>query len=216
MAPFLRRFLGSKLFYLLLYRFIRLYAATFRLQVVNERPWRDHLAVGGRVLLCSWHQHFFSFIRHFKTYRGYRPSLMISQSRDGAMIAAVAEFSGWRAVRGSSSRDGRQALVEMIANLRRNGLAAHILDGPRGPAGVVKRGAVLLAGAAGAVIVPVYAEAGDRWIFNSWDRFVLPKPFSRVTIRFGELIPVIAGRAGDERVAGQCLAIEEIMRPSLV
>ena len=216
MAPALRRFLVSKAFIFFLYRFIRAYASTFRLRVINEQPWQHHIVAGGRVLLCSWHQQFFSFITYFETFRPYRPSLMISQSRDGSMIAGVARLSGWQAVRGSSSRDGHHALVEMIVNLRHGRLAAHILDGPRGPAGVVKRGAIDLAVATGAVIVPVYAEAGARWVFNSWDRFFIPKPFSRVTIRFGDAIPMVADRDDAGGRESQRLSLERLMRPALV
>ncbi|MEE4608689.1 MAG: lysophospholipid acyltransferase family protein [Desulfobacteraceae bacterium] len=215
MAPALRRFLASKFFITALYHFIRLYGATFRLQVVNQGPWQDHLAGGGRVLLCCWHQQFFSFIRHFSGFRRYRPSLMISRSADGSMIAGVAERSGWRAVRGSSSRDGRRALVQMIANLRQSGLAAHILDGPRGPAGVVKSGAIVLAAEAGALIVPVYTESAQRWIFHSWDRFLLPKPFSRVTIRFGAPLRIDTQNGADGAIEDQRLALEAVMRPAL-
>ncbi len=211
MSPMLRRCLDSQMLSHVLYRFIRIYAATFRLRLVNESAWRNHLAGGGRVLLCCWHQHFFSFIRHFQSFRRYRPSLMISRSNDGSLIAGVAARSGWTPVRGSSSHGGREALAQMIVNLKRFGLAAHILDGPQGPAGVVKRGAVVMAAAADAAIVPVYAEAGRRWIFASWDRFFLPKPFSRVTIRYGNPIRVDAGD-----IDGQCRKLETLMRPALL
>lgn len=215
MAPVLRRLLASPAFHTVLYRFIRLYSGTFRLKVENEGPWRAHLAAGGRVLLCAWHQQFFPFIRHFQSYRPLRPGLMISRSRDGAMIAGVARRSGWQCVRGSSSAGGRPALVQMIRHLQRSGLAAHILDGPRGPAGVVKRGAVWLAGGAGAVMVPVYAEASRRWVFDSWDRFVIPKPFARVTIRFGDPLPT-PDIADPEHIEKRCRRLERIMRPMLI
>ena len=74
----------------------------------------------------------------------------------------------------------------MIQNLKENGLAAHIVDGPRGPAGIVKKGCIYLAKDADAVIVPMYTVAKKAWYFNSWDRFFLPKPFSKVIIRYGD------------------------------
>jgi lysophospholipid acyltransferase (LPLAT)-like uncharacterized protein len=133
------------LFHSFLYRFIRLYSATFRIQVENEKEWMDHLRNGGRVVLCTWHQQFFAIIRHFQTYRNFKPSLMISKSSDGEIVAGVAERSGWHAVRGSSSRDGREALKKMIHRLSQSGLAVHIVDGPKGPAGIVKAGVIKLA-----------------------------------------------------------------------
>jgi lysophospholipid acyltransferase (LPLAT)-like uncharacterized protein len=198
-----------------LYRLVRTYSRTFRLQVINEREWMAHVEKGGSVLLCGWHQQFFSVIRHFQTYRRYHPSLMISRSRDGEIIAGVAERTGWHAVRGSSSRGGRNALKQMIRELKGTCLAGHIVDGPRGPAGVVKPGAVRLAHLTGSVIVPFYVAAERSWQFNSWDRFLLPKPFSRVQIRFGEMLrlPRVKDGAAFE---SQRRLLEETMRPGLI
>lgn len=167
-----------------MYKLIHLYSRTFRLTVVNEEQWLPVLKHGGNVLICVWHQQFFSAIRYFRKYRIYRPSLMISRSFDGEIIAGVARFSGWHAVRGSSSKGGKSALKQMVQCLKRTGLAAHIVDGPLGPMGVVKAGAIRLALDADAVIVPCYASSDRAWFFNSWDKFFIPKPFSKVTLRF--------------------------------
>lgn len=208
------KLLASKVFTWFVFRFIQIYSWTLRLQVENEAQWRDHLEANGRVLLCCWHQQFFCFIRHFRSYRKHRPSLMISKSSDGEMIAGVATLSGWHAVRGSSSKGGREALASMVARLRETGLAAHILDGPRGPIGQVKSGAIYLAQGAGACIVPVYAIADNAWIFNSWDRFFLPKPFSRVIIRFGEMLTV-SKTSDPEQFEVQRKKLEDTMLPNL-
>ncbi len=196
------------------YRLVRTYSWTFRLRVENELPWLEHRQKGGRVLLCCWHQQFFAAIRHFKTYAAYHPALMISQSKDGDIIAGIAEKSGWHAVRGSSSRGGGQALKEMIGRLQRSCLAAHVVDGPRGPAGVIKAGVVSLARATGAVVVPVYATSDRAWYFDSWDRFMLPKPFARVTLRFGELLDLTSGSTdGDFEL--HRVRLQTIMQPGL-
>ena len=197
------------------YHLIRAYSSTFRLHVENEKPWLDHLNDGGRVLICCWHQQFFAAIRHFKTYAPLHPALMISQSKDGDIIAGIAEKSGWKTVRGSSSRDGGRALKEMIDHLKYSGLAAHVVDGPRGPAGVIKAGAVSLARAAGAVVVPFYVRSDRAWYFNGWDRFMLPKPFARVTLRFGGMLDLNAGAGGDDFELHR-LRIQQIMKPGLV
>jgi len=207
-------FLTSKLFIKFIYRFVRTYAWTFRLTVENEKTWMDHVDAGGRVLLCCWHQQFFSFIRYFKTYSRFRPSLMISRSKDGEIIAGVAELTGWITARGSSSKGGKTALQKMIQNLKENGLAAHIIDGPRGPAGIVKKGAIYLAHDAGAIIVPMYAVADKAWYFKSWDRFCVPKPFAKVTIRYGEMIK-IRTNADDDLIEKQRKHLEDTMRPGL-
>ncbi|MDI9570384.1 MAG: lysophospholipid acyltransferase family protein [Pseudomonadota bacterium] len=184
----LRLLLGTRCFHFCAYHLIRIYSLTFRLRVENEQGWMDHLRGGGRVVLCAWHQQFFAAIGYFRVYREFEPAIMISKSSDGDIIADVAERSGWRAVRGSSSRGGKEALRKMIDHLRLTGLAGHILDGPRGPAGIVKAGVIELAHAADAVIAPFYTSADRTWRFNSWDGFLLPKPFARVMISFGETI----------------------------
>jgi len=211
-----KQLLYSRRFARLIYHLIRMYAATFRLRVLNEAPWQAHIEAGGKVLICTWHQQFFSFIRHFKTYRRYRPGLMISRSRDGELIAGVAECTDWHTVRGSSSRGGRTAMAQMIAHLKENGLGAHILDGPRGPAGGVKPGVVKIAMESGARLLPVYAEADAMWIFNSWDRFFIPKPLSRVRIRYGDMLPPIPPETDTDGLERWRKHLEDLMRPGLV
>lgn len=216
MPSFKKRLLYSRGFARMVYYLIRMYSSTFRLTVINEAPWRQHLESGGKVLICTWHQQFFSLIRHFKSYTPHRPGLMISRSADGELIAGVASFSGWCPVRGSSSRGGREALFQMVDHLMENGLAAHILDGPRGPAGEVKNGAVKIAMDAGARMVPVYVEADAMWLFNSWDRFFIPKPFTRVRIRFGDMLPEIPPTDDRSSLEHHRNALESHMRPGLV
>jgi len=209
------KFFLGKVLVSLIYRIIRSYSWTFRLTVENERSWMSYLEQGGSVLICTWHQQFLSVIRHFQNYRKYRPALMISKSRDGDIIAGVAVRTGWVPVRGSSSRGGSEALAEMIARLRETRLAGHIVDGPRGPAGTVKPGLIRLALAADAVIVPICVVAEKAWHANSWDRFLIPKPFSRVTIRFIDMI-----RPGPmettEEFEEQRARVEETMIPWLI
>ncbi len=113
---------------------------------------------------------------------------MISRSKDGELIAAVANRTGWVTVRGSSSRGGAEGLINMINHLTEHRLAGHIIDGPRGPFGIVKPGIIRMAHATDSVIVPFYTIADRAWYFRSWDKFFLPKPFSKVILRFGEKV----------------------------
>ncbi len=199
----------------ILYWFIRLYLGTIRLKVENEKEWMEIVDGGGRVLLCTWHQQFFSAIRHFRTYRKWHPALMISKSKDGEMIAGVASRTGWNPVRGSSSNNGKEALAEMIQCLEKNGLAAHILDGPRGPAGIVKAGAIRLAQESEAIIVPFYVKAENAWYFKSWDRFMVPKPFSKAVLRCGDCIHLKPGET-EEQFEENRLILENAMTPFLI
>ncbi|NOY69456.1 MAG: lysophospholipid acyltransferase family protein [Deltaproteobacteria bacterium] len=210
----MKNFLTSRFFIRFLYHFARIYAFTFKLSVENEEAWKAHVERGGHVLLCTWHQQFFLFIRHFKTLARFAPGLMISKSKDGDLIAGVAKLSGWHPVRGSSSTGGRLAMNDMVEYVRKNGLGAHILDGPRGPAGIVKKGVIAIAAGADAMIVPVYAIAENAWFFKSWDRFMLPKPFSKVIIRYGDMIR--PDRIGDQSsFEGRRKTLETIMAPAL-
>ncbi len=210
----LKRLLTSELFISFLYRFARAYSWTFRLKVENENEWMDYLKNGGTVVICAWHQQFFCGIRYFQNYKVFNPSIMISQSKDGKIVAGVAKRSGWHPVRGSSSRGGREALKNMIANLKKTKLAAHIVDGPQGPSGRVKGGAIRLAHAADAAIVPICVYAENGWHFNSWDKLLLPKPFSRVLLRFGKMIKLDQVK-DEEAFEKQRMQLEDIMLPAL-
>lgn len=214
MRATIKDLITTELLISIIYRFTRLYSNTFRLKIENEKEWLDYLNSGGIVLLCTWHQQFFSAIRHFQRYRAFKPSLMISQSKDGKIIAGVAKRSGWNPVRGSSSKGGTLALKNMIANLRKSNLSGHIVDGPRGPSGVVKPGVIRLAHATNAVIVPFYIFAENSWQFNSWDKFLLPKPFSKVILRFDKMISL--RRTKDRNLfEKQRKQLEDIMIPAL-
>lgn len=100
----------------------------------------DYRKNGGAVLLCIWHQQFFPAIRPFKKLKTFNPTIMNSQSKDGEIVAKTSSLCGWNSVRGSSSKGGLEALKKMITNLKEKKLAAHILDGPKGPSGIVKAG----------------------------------------------------------------------------
>ncbi|MBF0376387.1 MAG: lysophospholipid acyltransferase family protein [Desulfamplus sp.] len=204
----------TKPFIAFIYFFIRLYAMTFRFKTVNEDKWQKHLKEGKTVLLCVWHQQFFSAIRHFKTYAHLNPALMISQSRDGELIAGVANRTGWYTARGSSSKGGKEAMVEMIEHLNRYHFGAHILDGPRGPIGKVKAGVIKMAKESNAIIVPFYTFADKAWFFNSWDRFMVPKPFAQVTLLFGDEICFEPANTPEEFEA-QRQYLEQTMTPRL-
>ena len=199
---------------MLIYYFIRVYSMTFRLRVENENRWKDLREQGTTVLLCAWHQQFFSAIYHFKTYSKFNPGLMISQSKDGDLISGVANRTGWHTPRGSSSRGGKKAMDAMIDHLKIYGFGAHILDGPQGPMGRVKAGVIKMALEADAVVIPFYTSAENAWFFNSWDRFMLPKPFSRVFLTFGQEIRLESPGSKDN-FEDQRQDLEKTMRPGL-
>lgn len=167
---------------------VRLLSATYRIRLVDPDNEQAVLKAGGQVVYASWHQRFFPGITFFSRRRPI--AIIISQSRDGEMAARAVDIMGWRAVRGSSSRGGGQAL-DTIKNLIGQGYkVGHIVDGPQGPFGIVKPGLIRIAQYADLPIVPVITSGQNLWVFNSWDRFMVPQPFSRVIIRFGAPIHV--------------------------
>jgi lysophospholipid acyltransferase (LPLAT)-like uncharacterized protein len=134
-------------------------------------------------------------------YRHQHPAVMTSQSRDGEFIARVIQRFGFIPVRGSSSRGGQRALLEMSKLLAENHAVAFTIDGPRGPRYVAKKGPVLLARMSGAAITAFYVAVERAWVLNTWDKLVIPKPFSRIYVRFARkiFVPADADDAALER-----------------
>jgi len=209
------RIIKSEIFLDIFYGILRAYCRTFRITVINEGPWQNYLQKGGSLLCCCWHQQVFPTLAYIGNFRELSPPLMISLSNDGDIGAGIVRRFGWTPVRGSSSKGGLKALKQMIRELRRSMLAGHIVDGPQGPAGIVKPGTISLALAARAVIVPVSISADRAWFFNSWDRFMLPKPFAGIRITFGEMIH-LDGSAVKTDVEAWRRHLESVMRPYLI
>jgi len=166
----------------------RLISRTYRYRWVGREVERDVLKAHGSVVYASWHQRFFPGITLFASRKPI--AIIISQSRDGEMIARVADMLGWRSVRGSSTRGGMRAMKEIRALSIQGYRFGHIVDGPQGPFGVIKPGLITIAQFVGAPILPVIISAERYWLASSWDRFMIPKPFSRVGVRFAAPINV--------------------------
>ncbi len=128
---------------------------------------------------------------------------LVSRSPDGELLARALARVGLDAVRGSSSRGGARALLALARRLRRGGVdAAFAVDGPRGPAGSPRPGALLAARASGGLVVPIACAARPAFVFaRSWDAFELPLPFARVVVALGEPIAPERPRALAELAA---------------
>jgi lysophospholipid acyltransferase (LPLAT)-like uncharacterized protein len=152
------------------------------------------IEASGKVpVFCLWHNRLFA-----GTYflRGRGIVVITSQSRDGEYIARFLKRFGFGTVRGSSTRGGVRALVEMIRLMRNGHAMAFTVDGPRGPKYEAKSGAVLLAKKTGNPLVPFSVECERFWTIGSWDRLQIPKPFTRA--RFVIAAPIDVSRAADE------------------
>lgn len=117
---------------------------------------------------------------------------MVSLHTDGEMIARTLHRLGYRTVRGSSTRGGNQAFHDMLDVLKQGRVGAIIPDGPKGPRHHLKPGALYLAQQTGTHLIPVTFAASHKIQFRSWDRFVLPLPFSRNIMIYGQPIQVPA------------------------
>lgn len=170
------------------YYLARLYFTTIRVESINEDAVRQYLKEGNKLIAALWHQRIISAIGYAKGFGMYRPSVMISASRDGDLIASIFSRMNFRPVRGSSSRDGKKALHAMLEDLKLHPFAVHVLDGPKGPKGVIKPGLITMAEQSGVPIVPVYISVSGAWILKSWDHCLIPKPFSKIVIRWDEPI----------------------------
>ncbi len=115
-------------------------------------------------------------------FRRRRIAVMTSRSLDGEFIARVIRRFGFVPVRGSSTRGGQRALLEMGRMLADSQAVAFTIDGPRGPRFVAKKGPVLLARTSGAPITAFYVAVQQAWVLNTWDKLLIPKPFSRILV----------------------------------
>lgn len=170
----------------LAYLCVRLLASTYRFETVGASP------PAGGYLLAIWHQNLFAGIL---AQTGHPHVVIVSRSRDGDPVAFLCQRLGHRAVRGSSakrgvSKGGKEAKDEMIEVLKSGLPGAVTVDGPRGPAFEVKPGIIEMARLSGLPIVPYAALPARRWVFSSWDAFRLPKPWSRIAVRYGTPIAV--------------------------
>ena len=121
-------------------------------------------------------------------FRRRRIAVLTSQSLDGEFIARVIRRFGFAAVRGSTTRGGQRALREMDRMLSERGAVAFTIDGPRGPRFVAKKGPVLLARTSGTPITAFYVAVQSAWTLNTWDKLVIPRPFSRMYVRVARKI----------------------------
>ncbi|OQX19171.1 MAG: hypothetical protein BWK76_05475 [Desulfobulbaceae bacterium A2] len=165
----------------------RLWFSTCRLETHGLEHRLAALADGGPAIACFWHYGVF-YIFHF--LRRDRATAMVSASRDGEYIARVAQLSGLNTVRGSSHRQGVQALKGLIRAMRQGDNAALVGDGSQGPARRLQPGVLLLASLSGRPVLPIAWSASDILTFRSWDRTALPKPCCKVAAWYGQPVYV--------------------------
>lgn len=199
---------GLWLFGLTTSALLRLLGATWRIEVDGRDPRTPspsdppHLAAlfHESMVPCAW------------LYRDRRYSVAVSRSRDGDLIRSALLALGYtEPARGSSSRGGSAVLRQMVRLLREGTTAAVLIDGPRGPARVAKTGIVAIARHAGVPIQPVAFSARPAHRLSSWDRSLLPLPFARVVVVYGDPISIPEDATDDRQEQTLARQLEEKM-----
>ena len=155
---------------------------TLTWQVEGAEHYEAAVRSGRQPILAFWHGRILPSLYYF---RNRRIVVITSQNFDGEWIARIITRFGYGTARGSTSRGGARALVQMRRDLADGRPVAFTIDGPRGPARVAQAGAVWLAGATGHPIVPFHIEADRSWTTKSWDRAQIPKPFATMRVAIG-------------------------------
>ena len=165
-------------------------ARTWRVRYTNGDQLSAARRSGQPVIYAVWHG---ELLPALWTHRNREISVLISEHRDGEIIARVALFLGFRTVRGSTTRGATRALIGMVRELTNGYSVAITPDGPRGPARNFAPGALLVAQRSGCPILPVGIHASRAWRLKSWDRFLLPKPFATVIVAYEPFMSAPAG-----------------------
>lgn len=221
----MRSLLGNPVIQFILGRLIGGYmlfvGVTTRWERINEAAVRPFWAPnGGKLIACIWHGRF-ALIHKMWSFKRDVPKakMLISQSREGGIVAHTSRTVGAEVVRGSEAKKGSskpkggvEAIRDMARHIEGGGAMGMTPDGPRGPRMRVKRGPVVVAKIAGAPLLPLAWATSNRIVFeNSWDKFVLPLPFGKGALIWGNPIAPPAPDASDAEVNAVRLALEAEM-----
>lgn len=189
--------------------FVDTLARSWRFRVRHGDRWQRLVDEREPFIFLLWHEALLPLLwRH----RRQQIAIMVSEAREGRYLSDYAVRIGYDRVMGSSTRGGVRALLGAIRALGNGCTIAITPDGPRGPRRDVKPGVVRAAQCAGAMILPLHAVASSAWRLGSWDRMMVPKPFARIELGYGEPFRVAAGRdgllAGQRRCADALAGVE--------
>jgi lysophospholipid acyltransferase (LPLAT)-like uncharacterized protein len=195
----IQAFLGATLIRLLGYSWTIEFDESSLVPVRERHPVLIYAFWHGRLLPLSF------------THRGRSAQILASEHRDGELMGQTIRFLGFGHVRGSSTRRGARAILELAEKVRQGFDVGITVDGPKGPLFVVKPGSIEIAKLTGSPIVPITTSSARHWTIASWDKFQIPKPFTRVVVRHGEPVFVSTDAGPEEIEAGRAL-LEERLR----
>lgn len=193
---------------------IRLLTATYR---VEARHGGHHIEPfihdGALCAPCYWHQHHVlgsTLVRDW-VEKGFKACFLVSGSVDGDVPERIARAWGAEVIRGSANQSGALALRDMQSMMKNGYSIVTTADGPRGPQHEFKMGAILMARIGGVPIIPIGCAASRAWYLKRWDRFMIPKPFSRIAIAVGEPYTIPKGTPLDQLEAHRLAVQERVM-----
>ena len=184
--------------------FVHLVFGSTRKRIVGLERVKELMASGRPVVLATWHG---TLTLCAYVVRRFPIIALVSPSRDGDFLAAVFRLFGWSMRRGSAVRGGVRGSLGIVREMREGRVLAWVGDGPRGPAEELKPGLLRLGGMAGAAIVPMGAASAPSRRLKSWDKHLVPWPFARAGICFGEPIE-LPRRMNDEELAEMAGKVE--------
>jgi hypothetical protein len=185
---------------------VGLLARSWRVRVRNAEGWQRLRAENKPWVFALWHA---TLLPVAWRHSNEGVAVLVSQHRDGELIARVLAAWGNTTVRGSTTRGGSRALLAMIKELERGIVVAVTPDGPQGPALKFQPGTLVAAQRANVPVVPILMHADRAWRLNSWDRFTIPKFFARVTFAYGD--PTMVGGSSPREAAADAARFEAIM-----
>jgi len=174
---------------------LRFLAGTGRMRVSGYERYQALRAGSRGTILALWHRELFAGVYAF---RSLSIRMIVSQHFDGELITRVIRHFGYSTARGSTTRGGVRALVELIKAVEVGEAVGFTPDGPRGPRCKAQMGVVYLAQRTGRPIVPLGCMPRDYWVLNSWDRFIVPKPRTRIGVVYGDPVIVPPDKASLE------------------
>jgi hypothetical protein len=201
LAFFLMRNLGAF--------FLRILGSTLTLRRSGLNYERESFRKGKFPIYAFWHGRLLVLAY---SHRDRKIQIMISAHRDGEIIAQVTDQLGFGSVRGSTTRGGLRALRELAKKALKGFPTAITPDGPRGPRYIAQEGSIYAAMKTGFPLVPATSSAFPRWTLNSWDRFIIPKPFATALVKFGKPFYVPAKLSEEEREKYRLKFQEEMVR----
>jgi lysophospholipid acyltransferase (LPLAT)-like uncharacterized protein len=183
---------------------VRLLGRTWRIAASHNAEIAKLRAAGQPIVFSLWHGDLLPLLYH---HRGEGVTVLISEHTDGEIIARIAESLGYRTVRGSTSRGAARALLELAREVEDGHDLAITPDGPRGPAKTIAPGVAVVANRADAPIIGVAAFAPSAWRLKSWDRFLIPRPFARVSIAYSDAARIDASHSRDAALQADRVAV---------